>query len=77
MINVNDLVYCRNSGLQVLTINSHTHTTLSLFGFVVFFHFIVCFFLHGFFFSHVKKVWEVLTFQKMIFVFPWYLLLYS
>lgn len=26
MINVNDLVYCRNSGLQVLTINSHTLT---------------------------------------------------
>lgn len=67
MINVNDLVYCRNSRLQVLTINSHTHTTLSLFGF--FFYFIVCFFLHGFF-SHIKKVWKAFTLQKIIFVFP-------
>lgn len=76
MINVNDLVYCRNSSLQVLTINSHTHThtTLSLF---------VWFFLTSLFvscsmdFSHIKKVWKVFTFQKYFLFFLSKLFLYS
>lgn len=59
MINVNDLVYCRNSGLQVLTINSHTHPPppfLCLFGFFLTSLFVSCsmgFFTHkeGIYFS--------------------------
>lgn len=71
MINVNDLVYCRNSRLQVLTINSHTHTQtppfLCLFGLVVFSSLFVSSSM-GFF--TYKEGLEGIYFSKNIFCFP-------
>lgn len=65
MINVNDLVYCRNSRLQVLTINSHTHTTLSL---LVFFLLHCLFFPPWVFFTY-KEGLEGIYFAKNNFCF--------
>lgn len=68
MINVNDLVNCRNSGLQVLTINFHTHTHthippfLCLFGFFLTSLFVSC--SMGFF-THKEGIY----FSKNIFCF--------
>lgn len=66
MINVNDLVYCRNSRLQVLTINSHTHTTLSLFGF---FFLLYCLFFPPWVFFTYKEGLEGIYFAKNNFCF--------
>lgn len=66
MINGNDLVYCRNSSLQVLTINSHTHHPLSVCFLVFFASLFVCSSM-GFF--TYKEGLESICFSKKYFLF--------